>query len=99
MTALEGASANQHAAGNSAPPELLSAKQGADLYGICLAAFWQGVAAGRIPTPVYPMPRSPRWFRAELLAALKATRALPSAAKAARIAARRSKLDTPKAAA
>jgi hypothetical protein len=46
------------------------------------------VAARRLPRPLYPLPRAPRWRRSELRAALEATRALPAEAKAARRAAR-----------
>ncbi len=57
------------------------AAQGA---GCCLAAFWRAVGAGRLPAPVYPAARAPRWYPSEIRAALEATRALPAVAKAAR---------------
>jgi predicted DNA-binding transcriptional regulator AlpA len=62
----------------------LNAKQAATEVGLSLAAFWRGVAARRLPAPVYPAARAPRWFRSELRAALAATRALPSEQKVAR---------------
>jgi predicted DNA-binding transcriptional regulator AlpA len=72
------------------PPatELLTADQAADMLGLSLAAVWRAVAAGRLPAPFYPVPRAPRWDRAELRAALEATRALPREAMAARRAAK-----------
>ncbi len=74
------------------PP--LTAQQAAAELGISIAALWKGVAAGRLPAPVYPMSRAPRWFRSELRAALEAQRMTPveamsirRAAKLARVAA------------
>ena len=67
---------------------LLTAREGAAEARLSLAAFWRAVAARRLPRPLYPLPRAPRWRRSELRAALEATRALPAEAKAARRAAR-----------
>jgi len=67
---------------------LLTAKQSAEEVGLSLAAFWRAVASGRLPAPVYPLPRAPRWRRSELLVALAATRALPRDQMAARRAAK-----------
>lgn len=66
----------------------LTAEASAAEVGLSLPAFWRAVGAGRLPAPVYPASRAPRWFRSELRAALEATRALPAEAKAARRAAR-----------
>jgi predicted DNA-binding transcriptional regulator AlpA len=66
----------------------LTAKQVAKALGLHVATVWAGVGSGRLPRPVYPAPRSPRWCEAELLAALERTRALPREAMAARRAAR-----------
>jgi predicted DNA-binding transcriptional regulator AlpA len=66
----------------------LTARQSAAQVGLSLPAFWRGVGAGRLPKPIYPAPRAPRWFSSELRAALEATRATPAEAKAARRAAR-----------
>jgi len=68
------------------PPatELLTAEQAADALGLSTAALWRGVAADRLPLPVYPAPRAPRWYRHELHAALEPTRAKPREAMAAR---------------
>jgi predicted DNA-binding transcriptional regulator AlpA len=62
----------------------LLAKEAAAEVGLSLAAFWRAVGAGRLPQPVYPLPRAPRWFRSELRAALQMHRMLPADAKAAR---------------
>ena len=72
------------------PPEdpLLSARGAAAEACLSLPAFWRGVADGRLPAPVYPAPRAPRWYRSELREAIRATRALPAEAKAARRAAK-----------
>lgn len=60
----------------------------AEFVGLSIPAFWRAVSAGRLPAPVYPASRAPRWFRSELRAALEATRALPRDQVAARRAAR-----------
>jgi predicted DNA-binding transcriptional regulator AlpA len=67
---------------------MMTAESSAAEVGLSLPAFWRAVAAGRLPAPLYPAPRAPRWRRSELLGALEATRALPAEAKAARRAAR-----------
>ena len=67
---------------------LLKTQAAADFYDLSKAAFLKGVAAGRLPKPMYPAPRAPRWRLSELIDALDATRALPSEAKARRRAAR-----------
>lgn len=68
--------------------ELLTAERAAEAVGLSLAALWRAVAAGRLPAPVYPAPKAPRWYRHELHTALEATRALPREAMAARRSAR-----------
>ncbi len=70
----------------------LTAREAAAQAGLSVPAFWRGVGAGRLPKPIYPAPRAPRWFPSELRAALEATRALPAEAKAARRAARLAQL-------
>jgi predicted DNA-binding transcriptional regulator AlpA len=67
---------------------LLTAEEAAAEVGLSLQAFWRSVAAGRMPRPLYPAVRAPRWRRSELIAALDATRAMPAEQKAARRAAR-----------
>jgi predicted DNA-binding transcriptional regulator AlpA len=66
----------------------LTAPEAAEAVGLSIAAFWRGVASGRLPSPVYPAPKAPRWRRSELLTALEATRALPREAMAQRRAAK-----------
>ena len=66
----------------------LTAKGAAELCCLSKAAFHKAVAAGRLPAPLYPAPRAPRWRLSELNEAINATRALPSEAKARRRAAR-----------
>ncbi len=68
------------------PP--VTVKIAAAAAGCSIPSFWRGVAEGRLPAPVYPAPRAPRWYLSEVRAALNATRALPAEAKAARRAAR-----------
>ena len=69
---------------------LLTANEAAKLLGLTRAGFYQQVAAGRLPHPVYPASRSPRWWRSRLIAALDATELSPSDARKAR---RKAKLD------
>jgi predicted DNA-binding transcriptional regulator AlpA len=75
------------AIGHNHPPaddELLTAKEAANFVKLSIAAFWRNVCNRRLPEPVYPAPRAPRWWRSQLRLALEATRALPSDAKVAR---------------
>lgn len=73
----------------SAPTDLpLTARESALEVRLSLAAFWRAVRDGRLPAPVYPLPRAPRWFRSELREAMNATRARPTEQMAARRAAR-----------
>jgi predicted DNA-binding transcriptional regulator AlpA len=67
---------------------LLIAEQAAAEVSLSLPGFWKAVQAGRLPAPVYPLPRAPRWFASELRAALQTTRAKPCDQKAARRAAK-----------
>ena len=62
----------------------LPPKEAAAFCGVSLPALWAAVRTGRLPAPVYPAPRAPRWFEEELRAALEATRALPRDQMAAR---------------
>lgn len=68
------------------PP--VPAKTAAVAAGLALPTFWRAVADGRLPAPVYPAPRAPRWYVSEIRTALAATRALPAEAKAGRRAAK-----------
>jgi predicted DNA-binding transcriptional regulator AlpA len=69
--------------------KLLTADAAARLLNISLASLWRAVAADRLPNPVYPAARAPRWYQSELLAAVEKTRAMPREAMAER---RRAKL-------
>lgn len=62
----------------------MDTRQAAEFVGLSLAAFWRAVGSGRLPAPMYPSPRSPRWFADELKAAMEATRALPREQKQTR---------------
>jgi predicted DNA-binding transcriptional regulator AlpA len=73
---------------------LLNARHSAAEVDLSLPAFWRAVGAERLPAPVYPAPRAPRWRRSELHAALEATRALPARAKAERRAAKLARADS-----
>lgn len=68
--------------------KLIEAKVAAAAAGLSLAAFWRSVASGRLPDPVYPAPRAPRWYLAEIYSALETTRQTPREAMAARRAAK-----------
>ena len=71
------------------PAEIpLDAETAATVAGLSLGAFWRAVAAGRMPAPVYPMPRAPRWYASEIRAAMEQTRCLPRNQAAARRLAR-----------
>jgi predicted DNA-binding transcriptional regulator AlpA len=72
------------AAIDGAADPLLPPKAAAVEVGLSLPAYWKAVAAGLFPAPCYPSPRSPRWFRSELIAAVQSRRMLPAAAKEAR---------------
>jgi predicted DNA-binding transcriptional regulator AlpA len=63
---------------------LLTAAEAADAVGLSISALWRQVAAGRLPQPVYPTPRAPRWYAHELRDALERTRMLPRDALAMR---------------
>ena len=68
--------------------KLLTAEEAADRVGLSRPAFYAGVRDGRLPAPVYPAARAPRWYEHELAAALEKTRALPREQVAARRAAK-----------
>ena len=62
---------------NEKPRVYLSADAAAEYIALSVPSFWKAVREGRLPAPVYPVPRTPRWVAAEIDAALEATRALP----------------------
>ena len=82
---------NLVASAGPAPDAPLNAKQSASECGLSLPAFWRAVGDGRLPAPVYPAARAPRWFRNELREAMIATRALPRDQMARRRAAKLSR--------
>jgi predicted DNA-binding transcriptional regulator AlpA len=49
---------------------LLTVREAAAEVGIGVTTFWKWVKLGRFPQPLYPLPRSPRWRRSEVRAAL-----------------------------
>jgi predicted DNA-binding transcriptional regulator AlpA len=63
---------------------LLTAPECAKRLRLSEGAFWRCVKDGRLPWPVYPASRAPRWFDDELIAALELTRELPTASMARR---------------
>jgi predicted DNA-binding transcriptional regulator AlpA len=71
----------------------LDAETAALVAGLSLGAFWRSVAAGRMPSPVYPMPRAPRWYASEIRAAMEKTRSLPRNQAAARRLARQQAIE------
>ncbi len=54
---------------------LLDAREAAAETGRALSTFWRDVRAGLLPPPYRVTPRSPRWRRSELRAAVDACRA------------------------
>lgn len=56
---------------------LLKANQAAAERGQAISTFWRDVKAGRVPAAYYVTPKSPRWRRSELRAALEACRRHP----------------------
>jgi len=56
----------------------------AEYLGVTEPGVYLAVKNARLPKPVYPLSRSPRWRRSEIDAALEQTRAMPGAARAER---------------
>ena len=54
---------------------LLTAVEAAAERRQAISTFWRDVKAGRVPPAIYTSPRSPRWRRSEIRAALEACRA------------------------
>jgi predicted DNA-binding transcriptional regulator AlpA len=67
---------------------LLDAEKSAEFCDIALPTLWVQVRTGRLPAPVYPAPRAPRWWESELREAIMLTRALPAEQAAKRRAGR-----------
>lgn len=76
----------------SGTKRMVTPKGACELLQISKAAFWRNVRAHRLPNPVYPSPRTPRWFEDELIAFVKATRAAPREALATRLAEKRKRV-------
>ena len=74
--------------------KLLEVKEAAAEVRLSIPGFWKQVRSGRLPKPLYPAPRCPRWVLGELRAALLATRCLPRDAMAARRQARLTSITT-----
>ena len=53
---------------------LLTAKESAAETGRALSTFWRDVKRGLLPQPYRVLPRTPRWRRSELRAAVNACR-------------------------
>ena len=53
---------------------LLNAQEAAAESGRAVSTFWRDVRAGKLPKPYHVTPKSPRWRRSELRAAVAATR-------------------------
>jgi predicted DNA-binding transcriptional regulator AlpA len=73
---------------------LMTVVELADYLSVTEAAIYLAVKNQRLPRPVYPLSRSPRWRRSEIDAALEKTRAMPGVARAER---RQAKLEKQKA--
>jgi predicted DNA-binding transcriptional regulator AlpA len=83
------------------PPEdtttiepLMSVVDLAEYLNVTPAAVYLAIKAGRIPPPMYPLSRSPRWRRSEVDEMLAKTRTSPTQARADRRQARLDKQKT-----
>ena len=70
------------------PRRAMTVAEVARYLSITQQSVWAAVRAGRLPEPVYPASRSPRWFPDEIDTAIERTRAQPRDAAAARRARR-----------
>jgi predicted DNA-binding transcriptional regulator AlpA len=69
---------------------LLSAVDLAEYLAVTVPGVYLAIKNGRLPPPVYPLSRSPRWHRSEVDTFLEKTRTTPTQARADR---RQAKLD------
>jgi excisionase family DNA binding protein len=53
---------------------LLTIKQVARRLAVSVRSVWRHVRSGRLPAPLYPTPRAPRWRRTDLERFLEAER-------------------------
>jgi hypothetical protein len=79
---------------NPEPEPLMSPDDLAKYLNVTTVAVYLAIKAGRIPPPIYPLLRSPRWRRTEVDAFLEKTRATPTQARVARRQALLEKLKT-----
>lgn len=61
----------------------------AEYLDISKPSFWNGVRDGRLPKPLYPTSRTPRWVPSEIRDAAIRTRAMPCEQAATRAKAKR----------
>lgn len=83
---------NQKPEAGRVDDELLQAAEAARFCGIALPTFWRSVRDERLPAPIYPAARAPRWFKSELRAALERSRARPVDNMVRRMTARRARM-------
>lgn len=69
-TKAERTRANRAKAQKFIDDPLLTPQEAAAEIGIAVATWWKWVKLGRFPAPIYPLPKSPRWRRSEVRAAL-----------------------------
>jgi predicted DNA-binding transcriptional regulator AlpA len=72
----------------------MSAVDVAEYLAITVPGLYLAVRAGRLPRPLYPLSRSPRWKRSDVDTFLEKTRTTPTQARADR---RQARLDKQKA--
>jgi predicted DNA-binding transcriptional regulator AlpA len=70
---------------------LMTAADLAKFLSVTGPTIYTAVKEGRLPAPVYPGSKSPRWLMSEVLVAVRATRAMPAEAAVARSAAARAR--------
>ena len=77
----EAIDANRAQARALATDPLLTARESAAETGRAISTFWRDVKRGLIPPPYYVTPRSPRWRRSELRAAVEAAPRMSGSAR------------------
>jgi predicted DNA-binding transcriptional regulator AlpA len=60
---------------------LLTVREAAAERGIAVSTFWRDLKRGLLPAAFYVTPRSPRWRRSELRAAIETTPRTPGSAR------------------
>lgn len=89
-----GMNANPHPPEDTTIEPLMALVDLVEYLNITPAGVYLAIKAGRIPPPVYPLSRSPRWRRSEVDALLEKTRTSPTQARADR---RQARIDKQKA--